>query len=51
MVQTNYKSLCENYEKQNKFAGNSRKWVYSKYADFRFNRTMEGVTTDMENGF
>jgi hypothetical protein len=43
--------ICENYEKQNKFAGNSRIWVYSKCAEFRFYRTMEGVTTDMKNGF
>jgi hypothetical protein len=50
MVQTNQKKICKNYEKQNKFAGNIKKWVYTKCAEFRFDRTMEGVTTDMENG-
>jgi hypothetical protein len=34
MVQTNQKKICKNYEKQNKFAGDSRKWVYSKCAEF-----------------
>jgi hypothetical protein len=34
MVQTNQKKTFENYEKHNKFAGNSRKWVYRKCAEF-----------------
>jgi hypothetical protein len=51
MVHTNQKKICKYYKKQNKFTGNSRKWVYSKCAEFWFDRTMEGVSTDMENGF
>jgi hypothetical protein len=49
MVQTNQKKICKNYEKQKKFAGNNR--VYSKCIEFRSDRTLERVTTDMENGF
>jgi hypothetical protein len=50
MVQNNQKTIRENCEKQNKFSENRKKWVNSKFAENGFDRTMEGVPTDMENG-
>jgi hypothetical protein len=43
-----YAKIMKNKTNLQETAGNG---VYSKCAEFRFDRTMEGVTTDMENGF
>jgi hypothetical protein len=51
LVHTNQKKYVKIIEKQNKFAGNSKKWVYGKCAEFRFDRTLKGVIIDVDNGF